>query len=227
MSNETAAAGRRRHFLSLAAIIALVLVALVLVAQYGLYSLDRTTAANQDEVDRIAAMADLARAAQVSFKTEVQEWKNVLLRGHDPADYATYHASLKAREAEVDAALAALRSEAAILGFESATLAGLAAGHAALVKAYDDALVAFAADDPLSNRAVDTAVRGQDRPINDGFDALVTEVHQFADTRRDQLRHEVAEVSSRMSLILYASLAVGILVLGLAAFTAMRRDRPS
>jgi len=227
MSNETVAAGRRRHFLSLAAIIALVLLALVLLAQYGLHSLDRTVTANQEQVDRIAAMADLTRAAQVSFKTEVQEWKNVLLRGHDPADYAAYHASLKARQGEVDSGLAALRSEAAGLGFESATLDGLAAGHATLVDAYDAALSAFSADDPLSNRAVDTAVRGKDRPLNDSFDALVTEVHQFADTRRAQLRHEVAEVSSRMSLALYASLAVGILVLGLAAFTAMRRDRPS
>lgn len=227
MSNETVAAGRRRHFLSLAAIIALVLVALVLIGQYGLHSLDRTVTANQEQVDRIAAMADLARAAQVSFKTEVQEWKNVLLRGHDPDDYAAYHAALKARQAEVDSGLVALRSEAAGLGFQSATLDSLAAGHAALADAYDAALAAFSADDPLSNRAVDTAVRGKDRPINDAFDTLVTEVHQFADTRRDQLRHEAAEVSSRMSLVLYASLALGILVLGLATFTAMRRDRPS
>lgn len=43
--------------------------------------------------------------------------------------------------------------------------------------------------------------------------------------RRASLRDEVAAVSDRMRVVLYVSLAVGILVLALATFTAMRRGR--
>lgn len=227
MSGESVAAARRRGFLSLTAIVAVVLVAIVVVALYGLDSLDRTVARNQAEVDQVSAMAEHARATQVSFKTEVQEWKNVLLRGHEPADYDAYRAAFKARQAEVTAGIAALGEDADEVGFESKTLAGLGAAHAALVDAYDAALATFRPEDPLSNRAVDATVRGKDRPINEGFDTVVTEVQQFADRSRAVLRGEVAAVSSRMSLVLNVSLAIGIVVLGLAAFTAMRRSRLS
>ncbi len=227
MTGESVAAARRRGFLSLTAAVVVVLVAIVIVALYGFHSLDRMVTRNQAEIDRLSSMADDARAAQVSFKTEVQEWKNVLLRGHDPADYATYRDALKARQAEVDEDLARLDGEAAEIGFESAVLSGLGAAHDALAEAYDSALAHFDADDPLSNRTVDAAVRGQDRPINDGFDAVVMEVKQFADGRRAVLHEEIATMSSRMSLILYVSLAIGIVVLGFSAFAAMRRGRPS
>ena len=102
--------GVRRRFVSLAAIVAIVLVAIVLIALYGMYSLDRTVVRNQAEIDRVAEMADHARIAQVSFKTEVQEWKNTLIRGHDPDDFAAYHDALLARQKDVDEDLGGARN---------------------------------------------------------------------------------------------------------------------
>lgn len=214
-----------RRFVALAAIVAIVLVAIVMIALYGIFSLDRTVARNQGEIDRVTEMADHARIAQVGFKTEIQEWKNTLLRGHDAADFAAYHDALLTRQNAVDADLSALEKDAAQVGFATDGIASLRTAHAELGTAYDAALALFVPDDPLSIRAVDAAVRGKDRPINDDFDALVTEVKQFADMRRVALRDEVAGVSERMRLILYASLGIGIVVLALAAFTAMRRNR--
>lgn len=217
--------GGRRSFVALTAIVAIVLVAIVMIALYGIYSLDRTVSQNQTEIDSVTEMADHARIAQVGFKTEIQEWKNTLLRGYDRADFKTYHDALLARQQDVDDDLAALEADAAKVGFATGSIAALRTAHAELGKAYDDALAAFVPDDPLSVRVVDASVRGKDRPINDAFDALVTEVKEFADMRRESLRGEVAGVSERMRLVLYASLAVGILVLALAAFTAMRGNR--
>ena len=214
-----------RRFVALAAIVAIVLVAIVMIALYGIYSLDRTVSRNPSEIDRVIEMADHARVAQVGFKTEIQEWKNTLLRGHDAGDFAAYHDALITRQSEVDADLSALEKDAAQVGFVTDSITAVREAHTELGKAYDTALALFVPDDPLSNRAVDASVRGKDRPINDAFDALVTEVKEFADMRRESLRGEVAGVSERMRLVLYASLAVGILVLALAAFTAMRGNR--
>ncbi len=43
----------------------------------------------------------LARTVQVHFKTQVQEWKNVLLRGQDPAALEKYFTRFESREREV------------------------------------------------------------------------------------------------------------------------------
>jgi hypothetical protein len=219
--------GNRRRFVSLAAIVAIVLAAIVVIALYGMHSIDRTVTESQAEIDRLTEMADHTRIAQVGFKTEIQEWKNTLLRGHVAADFKTYHDALLALQTAVDGDLTALETDASGIGFETEPIAALRAAHAELGEAYAAALVSFSADDPLSIRTVDAAVRGKDRPINDGFDALVTQVKEFADMRRASLRDEVAAVSDRMRVVLYVSLGVGILVLALAAFTAMRRGRPA
>lgn len=165
--------GDRRRFVSLAALVAIVLAAIVVIALYGMHSIDRTVTQSQAEIDRLTEMADHTRIAQVGFKTEIQEWKNTLLRGHDRADFATYHDALLAAQTAVDDDLGALEADASGVGFETESITALRAAHAELGKAYEAALGSFSAADPLSIRTVDAAVRGKDRPINDGFDALV------------------------------------------------------
>ena len=51
---------------------------------------------------------DLARSAQVSFKIQVQEWKNLLLRGHQPEPFQKYRQAFIKEGAEVQRHLAAL-----------------------------------------------------------------------------------------------------------------------
>src|SRR5882672_2171236 len=44
---------------------------------------------------------DTARRAQVTFKKQIQEWKDILLRGYDPEMLSKYQANFLAREADV------------------------------------------------------------------------------------------------------------------------------
>src|ERR1700752_5170100 len=55
--------------------------------------------------------AEEARGIQVSFKKQVQEWKDILLRGHTPDDLAKYTRQFHEQESSVLSGAEALAAE--------------------------------------------------------------------------------------------------------------------
>ncbi|MEL7240472.1 MAG: hypothetical protein AAGK78_16570, partial [Planctomycetota bacterium] len=120
---------------------------------------------------------DSARRAQVSFKKQVQNWKNVLLRGHTQKDFDRYWLEFETDEAEADrllidlaAMLPADDSSAALHGTLTRDIEEAVATHRMLGQRYRSAIALFNPDDPLSPRVVDAEVRGIDRAPTDAFD---------------------------------------------------------
>ncbi len=117
------------------------------------------------ELDRIGREDFQARAALLqslaTFKTQVQEWKNVLLRGHEPAALDKYWGQfLKAEKdtmATVREARADLRDPAVL-----ALLEKFATSHKAAGERYREGLEAFKAS-KFDPRVGDKAVQGIDR----------------------------------------------------------------
>jgi hypothetical protein len=228
--NEAATAGARRRLLALFAAVGAVLIVLVTISLYSMHRLDRIVSVNLEQTDALTAMADNARITQVAFKTQVQEWKNILLRGHNPTDFDSYHRAFLAQRDKVRDGFTALVAEAKALDFPAGDLTrleALATANLALDDAYEQALLLFKADDPLSIRTVDAQMRGRDRPINDEFDGLAASVQNFTDDHRQRLRAEIGNAIEGMRSTLYFSLAAGLVILLVAAFVGMRALRAS
>ncbi|HVU24678.1 MAG TPA: hypothetical protein VHE13_11195 [Opitutus sp.] len=147
---------------------------------------------------------------QVNFKTQVQEWKNVLLRGHNAADYTAYWNHFEQREAAVRTGLAALQGELERLGLEAAAAGRLVEAHGALGAAYRKAIAAYQRDAPASTFAVDASIRGVDRRLNDDIDALAGIVHVAAEKElKDFYDHGEASYATLRKIVLgLASLTV-------------------
>ena len=86
----------------MAGIVALVLVLVLVLAGWWMSgrALSATDTAYTEGL-KLARAIDNARSAQVNFQRQVQEWKNVLVRGHDADQRARHWRSFEATEATV------------------------------------------------------------------------------------------------------------------------------
>jgi len=149
----------------------------------GLFTLNVATRRASEALDRLErfhAAETASYEARVNFKTQVQEWKNILLRGHVPADFATYRGRFKERSADVTRELSSLPAQLTALGLDPAVAVGLLEEHKALNAKYEEALAAYHAESRDSAFAVDAAVRGLDRKLNTDIDALNHTIEQAA-----------------------------------------------
>ena len=182
-----------------------------------LRALDGTTASFGAIVQGEAANRARARAVQSSFKTEVQEWKNVILRGSDAADLDRYAAARRAEHARVVARADSLRART----HDRAALALLdrfTAAHAALGRDYEAGVAAFAADTLRDARAADRGLRGRDRAASATLDSLVARNMAVADSA--VLARAAA--TERMQAIGLLAVVLTIVVAGAAAVTITR-----
>ena len=164
--------------------------------------------ASYDELLKTSVMqADLARVTQVDFKKQVQEWKDVLLRGHNPDDLAKYSKQFHEAEAKVQEDSAALGKQlqdpAAIR-----LLAEFVARHDALGKKYQEAYDTYVAGGS-DFKAADKIVRGMDRQPTNLFDQVVAEL--AAQTERSVKAQR--EVAARKQMLVLAIVGGCLLLL--------------
>jgi methyl-accepting chemotaxis protein len=215
----------RPNLAPIAAIVSLLVLALGVT---GLFALNLTNAKSAAAIARLEALDETRLAAveaRAAFKTQVQEWKNILLRGRDAADLATYRARFENEEATVRADLESLREQLAEErvatlstptkeALASLDLAALLAEHARLGEAYRAALANFAPDDPDAPRRTDAAVRGIDRELSEQLDAFAATVEKAAAA---ELRAYAANAAGR-----YEGLRrITWMVAGLAMFASL------
>ena len=163
-----------------------------------------------------------AREMQVAFKKQVQEWKNILLRGVDPQDLATYTRQFRDESARVEELGAALRATATDpvvrTDIETFTTA-----HADLNRNYDAALAAFVAAGAQDPRVPDLAVRGQDRPPTDVLEGVVARLEA---TVADRVAAQGAGVATQQRVLVVVGLIALLLAVAMLGLVIAGIVRP-
>lgn len=160
---------------------------------------------------------DDARVVQVDFKKQVQEWKDILLRGHNPDDLAKYSQQFRDREEQVRAGARALADESQDAEVRH-LLEEFLSAHQILGEKYQLAYTTYTAQN-FDFKAADAIVRGQDRAPTDLFDNVVERLNL-------NMRQSVG--SQRQTAERKRTLALGVaggllLLLGLVALWIVRR----
>jgi methyl-accepting chemotaxis protein-1 (serine sensor receptor) len=156
---------------------------------------------------------DAARDAEVTFKEQVQEFKNVLLRGQDPADFERYGTAFRKDSERVVNELNRSRGLVESLGLPTAQLDELRRMHEQITGEYAEALRKFDPARPESTHEVDRLVRGKDRPMAEKVEALVAGLQDFSERESTRLA-EAGAAQSRRVMAVMAAVILAVLVAG-------------
>jgi methyl-accepting chemotaxis protein-1 (serine sensor receptor) len=195
----------------------LVMLAATIIVGYGGWrGLDRTHQLQIRSAATAAAFSaavDTARVAQVDFKKQVQEWKDLLLRGADAASFKKYHDAFVDESRHVDTDLGALKSQMKDLGLDTAGVDQAIGTHADLGKQYLAAIQHYDAHDANSAHVVDQLVAGIDRAPTAAIDGLVAGMKRDADAASKRIDGESSAAYHDASMLL-VSVAACAMVTG-------------
>jgi methyl-accepting chemotaxis protein len=194
----------------------------VIAAVFLLGRLSSTTAAYDHLLDHELRQQDAARVMQLTFKKQVQAWKDILLRGHDPAMLAKYKQEFADQQAAVVSGGTALRQAVEDEGTK-ALIADFLAQHAALGQKYAAALAPFEASQGVDVAAADAAVKGQDRKPTDLCDQVVKTLSQRVERLTQQERADSA-AQQRITGVLLTVCFITIAAFAGLIIRAMNRE---
>ncbi len=179
----------------------------------------------QAEGRLLVRSVDLARSGQVSFKKQVQEWKDTLLRGNDPESYAKYRKAFDDEEKVTQDNLHALSGVMQQLGLQTEKVDGALQEHEALGGKYRAALKAFDGANSESGKLVDKSVKGIDRAATNAIDVIVSDIQASAEARSQENAAAISGLVRRTRNEIVV-VGVGAAVVTLAALIAFMRSMP-
>ena len=199
--------------LKLSVLIGVLVLATLGVGAYGLHSLQQAQAINSANFmlarDMIQGV-DAVRAANISFKIQIQDYKDTLLRGHDQQDYDKYSSEFKKQGDVVVKSLDDVRTVMTKLGIPTAAVDEAQHMHADIFQRYQEGLKKFEMGNQESSHVVDKLVRGIDRPLDTKLGALVATLQKFSESEGARLTEAAAAESRRVTTFLSLVIAVGV-----------------
>src|SRR5215831_5352255 len=208
----------------LMALLGMLLAAIVFVSIVGNYALRQS---NQRAAESLAQAVEVLHAvnsgnrAQVTFKIQVQNWKDILLRGHDRKDYDNYLAQFRDRDEAVRREMETLKARTAKLGLPVAAIDDAIRAHERLDQDYLSALGNFQIGKTETTTLVDRQVRGKDRPLDETLKKIVEDLRQYAldasakasEAAGAEARKMAAPFITVTALVVSAGIVLGILIL--------------
>jgi methyl-accepting chemotaxis protein len=158
----------------------------------------------------------LAESINLNFKRQVQEWKNVLLRGHEQSDREKYWRQFGELQTKIQTDVARFISMPVDARF-TAQMRDFQQQHQALMSEYEHGYQAFI-EAGYSHMTGDQAVRGIDREPTKLLESLAKQMSQDT-TQESEVISQAGSTSVRIAVIL------AIVVSAVVASLFMNRKR--
>jgi methyl-accepting chemotaxis protein len=207
----------------------------VLIIVIGLYGFIAILESNQLfhksvlEGQTMANVIDTARLSQVHFKKQVQEWKNILLRGNDKDLFDKHLRAFNEEDQKVNEYLKSLSRITSGSGMSVPQIADIIKVHEKLGHQYLEALKKYKQSDLKSAVLVDKSIRGIDRQMTDDIDAMLVIIKNLSEKRRKEMETEAKTKLESYQILSFFILFLVIASVGFGIFNtrSITKDLPS
>jgi methyl-accepting chemotaxis protein len=197
---------KRLYLFTLSGIVGLALLGLLGI--YKLANFDAMVSGFLGEIGGDVKIIANIKSAETAFKTQVQEWKNILIRGNRQEDFDKYSKQFDDEGAKVQALLKGVADDFRADGEaeRAAETEALMKAHKELGQNYRAALKQFEVADPESGRRVDKAVKGMDRETQQRMQGLADKIV------KEELEHMAHQVAEADALYEYSRNSLAVIV---------------
>ncbi|MCB2340213.1 methyl-accepting chemotaxis protein [Clostridium estertheticum] len=188
-------------------------------------SLNSTASQGRNDVatvNKYIALVDNSRNIQVTYKKQIQAWKDLLLRGSDQSKYNTYLAQFTSYNSEVLLGLARLKTSMGSLGIDTPLVDKVSTELDQLQINYTTALKSYDKTNKESYKIVDTLVNGMDKPPTNDMDTLVRTIMDKSTTQIATINLASKNNSKQLELYLFIISIISICLIILLTLMTLR-----
>lgn len=191
--------------------IMLSILAMAIVAFAGIFSMNQSVNRLVGVAQGVKQLEKQADTAHLEFKTQVQEWKNTLLRGHDSERMDRYWTAFNQQSDKVSTLVADLANDLGAYPELQAIATQFLADHQTMAAAYAEGRQAFI-NSGFDHTAGDAAVSGIDRAPSAAMTELGNELSRLATAANAD-----AQASASQTVRLAVAVAIMLSLVILAA----------
>ena len=173
-----------------------------------------------DNSQQYTILVDKGRNVQVTFKKQVQEWKNILLRGQDPESYKKYYESFKQEGTKVTSQLEELKGLMQKEGLSTELVDETISTHKDLGEKYAEALKSFDSKNAQNYIVIDKMVKGVDRKPTDAIDNIVASIEKSLKEEMGRSKQNINDEQKAFFTRIYTIIVVCIGIISLLAIGA-------
>lgn len=190
---------------------------------YSIFMLHENIKANLETAEQSQQAINSARSAQVHLKAQVQEYKNILMRGQNPDSFEKHLSNFNQEEDAVRQELNSLLVLTKDRGMDTKKIELALQVHEHMGARYRETLSVFNPEDPMSYQVVDELVSGINREPTELIDDIVQQIEEFSSKQVRQAVNYSNNLYKYIFTALIAVTAVSIVIAVLLAVVITRQ----
>jgi methyl-accepting chemotaxis protein len=184
-------------------------------AVYGLHQGQQANVASLQIQRDLKDTVNSARAAGTAFRIQSQDFRYLLLRGHEKGDYDRYLASFIKQTEDIGKQFTEVQAVMVRAGLPADGVADARRLHSNVVAQYLEALKLYEPDKPETMRVADERMRGKNRQLDDKIDLIVNTLQLYADSEAARLVDLAAAESKQALMVLGGAVAALVVLAGI------------